>query len=211
MKKISTHGITNLVPLEGSTEWYFGIDYASGDLYEAEELFKQGHPINCNKLEFVHYPDGAVTSMPSQEGQYWGLPIYYDNHILTLLVDFSAGEIKITQFNEDMKEAKLLTMLPLSDVEDCYNLLLRSEPPMLTRQASDNKFQILWPERVEFITEPTESFYFRIENKLYFSAWYEDPNYRDEVIIREVDTGKIIERFAGTLMTMPDGQVWILS
>ena len=31
MKRIITNGITNLEPLPGSSEWYWGADYASGD------------------------------------------------------------------------------------------------------------------------------------------------------------------------------------
>ena len=36
-------GISYIEPLEGSAEWYWGMDYTSGDLYEAEELFKDGN------------------------------------------------------------------------------------------------------------------------------------------------------------------------
>ena len=54
MKKIDTQGITYIETLEGSKDWYWGTDYTSGDLYEAEELFKQGHPINQNRLLFIH-------------------------------------------------------------------------------------------------------------------------------------------------------------
>ena len=32
MKRIVTNGSTNLEPLSGSSEWYWGTDYASGDL-----------------------------------------------------------------------------------------------------------------------------------------------------------------------------------
>ena len=46
MKRITTNGITNLEPLTGSREWYWGADYASGDLYEAGGTFPQrpSHP-----------------------------------------------------------------------------------------------------------------------------------------------------------------------
>ena len=53
MKRIITNGITDLEPLAGSSEWYWGADYASGDLYEAEELFRSGHPIRKNRLVLV--------------------------------------------------------------------------------------------------------------------------------------------------------------
>ncbi len=58
MKIIETHGITYIEPLSGSCEWYWGNDYTHGDLYEAEELYRGHHPVNCNRLVFIHYPDG---------------------------------------------------------------------------------------------------------------------------------------------------------
>lgn len=58
MKRIITNGITNLEPLAGSSKWYWGADYASGDLYEAEELFRSGHPIRKNRLVPGPLPGG---------------------------------------------------------------------------------------------------------------------------------------------------------
>ena len=60
MKRIITNGITNLEPLPGSSEWHWGADYASNDLYEAEELFRSGHPIRKNRLFLVRCPEGTV-------------------------------------------------------------------------------------------------------------------------------------------------------
>ena len=40
IKKIHTGGITYIQPLTGTDEWYWGTDYTSGDLYEAEELYR---------------------------------------------------------------------------------------------------------------------------------------------------------------------------
>ncbi len=211
MKKIDTQGITYIETLEGSKDWYWGTDYTSGDLYEAEELFKQGHPINQNRLLFIHYPDGkTVQPVVVGKGQYFGRPIYYDNRIYILMVDFPNGKIKILQFNDATEQTLALVEIPLATVEDCYNLLLKTSPLMLTRQSSDNKFQILWPEKVEFNIENTESFYFRIGEKLYFSAWYEDPDYREEIMVRNMDTSKIVDRVSGSITVMPDGQMWIL-
>lgn len=46
-KTIETDGITYIEPVPGATsEWYYGMDYEHGDLYEAEELFKDGQ---CGK------------------------------------------------------------------------------------------------------------------------------------------------------------------
>lgn len=212
MKKIDTKGITYIEPLDGSQEWYWGMDYTSGDLYEAEEIFKQGHPVNQNRLIFIHYPDGRVVQpVMAEKEQYFGRPIYYNNKIVILMVDFTTEKIEILQFDDESEQTSSLATISLSNVEDCYNLMLKKSPLTLTRQGSDNKFQILWPESTAFDIENTESFYFRIDEKLYFSAWYEDPDYREEIIVRKIDSGEIIERFSGNITFMPDGQIWVLT
>ena len=81
---------------------------------------------------------------------------------------------------------------------------------MLTRQGSENRFEIIYPNKTQFPIGVNESFYFRTDEKLYFSAWFEDDEYREEVIIRDINTGKIIEKVHGAMTLMPDGQVWIL-
>ena len=73
MKRIITNGINYLEPLPGSSEWYWGTDYASGDLHEAEDAFRSGHPIRKNQLLLVHSPEGKVYEPVSPgAGQYLG-------------------------------------------------------------------------------------------------------------------------------------------
>lgn len=211
MKKIATHGITYIEPLDGSCEWYWGTDYTHGDLYEAEELYQDHHPVNCNHLVFVHYPDGRVIEpVKGEAGQYLGRPISYDGKIQILLADFPKSSLHIFQYNDALAQVAETVSLPLTVVKDCYNLLLQQSPLMLTRQANDGKFQMIWPEKAEFDIGETEHFHMRKGDKLYFSRWFEEPDYREEVIIRKYPTGKILEVIPGTLMKMPDGRIWIL-
>lgn len=213
MKRIETQGITYIEPLKGSRgEWYWGTDYASGDMYEAEELFRDGHPVCQNKLIFVHYPDGrAVQPIAAQQGQYFGRPIFYQGRITILMADFPAGRIRILQYDDALNQTTLVAEVPRSAVKDCYNLMLKTEPLMLTRQGMDDKFQIIWPEHRTFQMGERESFHFRAGEKLYFSSWREEPEYQEEILVRSISTGEIIERIPGTLMFMPDGQKWILT
>lgn len=210
MKTIDTHGILNIEPLDGSRDWYWATDYTNGDLYEAEELYKTGHSVKQNQLLFVHYPYGKmIQPVIATEGQYLGRPICCNGMINILLADFPAGEIRILQYDRFLKKGGVLTTVPLSAIQDCYNLLLKGSPLLLTRQGNDNSFQILWPEPVSFPIEDTEAFCCRIGDRLYFSAWYEDPEYREETIVRKLD-GSIVSRTPGSLMIMPDGQLWQL-
>lgn len=211
MKRIITNGITNLEPLAGSSEWYWGTDYTSGDLYEAEELFRSGHPIRKNRLILVRRPEGTVYEpVHAKPGQYLGRPVYHNGQVVLLLVDFPQEKIHILIFRETDGTTEPLAMLPLSIVEDCYNLMLEASPLILTRSAHDNKFQILWPERRDFAIEDHEIFEFLEGNRLYTSAWYEDPDYREELLVRDYDTGELLERIPGNFRRMPDGQNWLL-
>ena len=78
MKAIDIHGMTNMELVRGETdEWYWATDYIHGDLYEAEELFRQGHSVRSNKLYLIHYPDGTVYEpVKPTDGQYLGAPVY---------------------------------------------------------------------------------------------------------------------------------------
>ena len=211
MKRIVTNWITDLEPLAGSSQWYWGADYASGDLYEAEELFRSGHPIQKNRLVLVHRPEGTVYEpVRTESGQYLGRPVYHSGQVILLLVDFPKGEIRILIFRETDGTTEPLAVLPLSAVEDCYNLMLEASPLMLTRSAHDNQFQIIWPERRDFAIEDHEFFEFLEGNRLYTSVWYEDPDYREELLVRDYNTGKLLERIPGSLRSMPDGQNWLL-
>ena len=211
MKQIITCRINHLDPLYGSNAWYWGTDYASGDLYEAEELFRSGRPIRQNRVILIHYPEGTVYE-PIQPGpgQYLGQPVYHGGQVVLLLVDFPKAEIRIIGLEEAAGQTVPLAVLPLSIAEDCCNLMLQTSPLMLTRSANDSKIQILWPERREFAVEDNEYFAFLEGNKLYTSVWFEDPDYREEILVRDFDTGEVLERIPGNFCIMPDGQKWLL-
>lgn len=211
MIKIATHGITYIEPLDGSCEWYWGSDYTHGDLYEAEEAYHGHHPVYCNRLVFVHYPDGRVVEpMKGKMGQYFGRPISYCGKVQILLADFPKSTLRIFQYNDIADQVAETVALPLTEVENCYNLMLKQSPLMLVRQANDEKFQIIWPEIVEFDIGETEIFVERKGDQLYFCRWYEDPDYREEVVVRKYPAGEIAEVIPGSWTAMPNGQVWIL-
>ena len=210
IQRIKTDGISYLAPLEGSGGWYWGTDYTSGDLYEAEELYRDGHRIRRNRLIFVHSPDGrTLEPVKAREGQYFGAPAYDRGLLVILLADFPGGEIRIMGCDGTTGALSPILTLPRSEVEDCYNLMLHREPLTLTRQ-SGNRFQAIWPEKADFPIHAAESFCFREGDRLYFSRWFEDPDYREEVVVRRMPDGAILDQYPGSLMEMPDGCQWLL-
>ena len=211
MKIIETNGITYLEKFDCCSEWYWGTNYTNGDLYEAEEIYLSGKEIEPNRLIFVHYPDGTVFEpIKPDKSQYFGMPACIDGSIYILLVSFKEKKIRIYQCSPNMDNIVLTVELPLNTVKDCYNLKIDGNPLMLTRQGGENRFQIIWPDQVEFDIGIRENFCFKRDDKLYFSEWHEDSDYREEINIREYPTGKLIEKISGAEMILPDGQSWIL-
>ena len=211
MKNINTGGISYLGELPGSGGWYWGTDYTSGDLYEAEELYRGGHRINQNRLILVRYPEGRIAEpVKAKPGQYFGRPAFDGNAPVIMLADFPAGELRLIRYDDTTGSADTIVAIPLSRVEDCYNLMPRVSPLCLTRQTGE-RFQIIWPDEADFAIEPRDSFCFRQGDRLYFSRWYEDPDYREEVVIRALPDGAVVRRLPGTIHTLPNGERWHLT
>ena len=121
---IPTGGIGHLAELEGSGGWYWGSDFAQGDLYEAEELYRDGHPIRCNRLIFVHAREAKVHEpLPPREGCYFGPPLYDGGTLVMLRADFPAGALELLRYDPATSEVTPIVTPPRSAVKDCYNLM----------------------------------------------------------------------------------------
>ena len=208
MKTIDLQGLTNMELVRGGTdEWYWSTDYIHGDLYEAEELFRMGHPVRSNRLYLIHYPDGTVYEpVPALAGQYLGYPVYDNGAVALLAVNFPKSIIRILRFQPG--ETTEIARIPLSAVPNCYNLMLHTDPLTLTRTPGDGTFELVWPEQIRFPIEERESLNFRDGDKLYFTMWYEDPDYREETVVRSVQDGTVLDRYLGDIRIMPNGEKW---
>ena len=217
MKVIDTDGISYIEPIPGATnEWYYGVSYEHGDLYEAEEIFKEGHTIKGRKLCLVHYPDGEVFApVTKKEGHYCEKPVYFEESVYILNVDFPAGRIQILRFGCADHKTAIHAELPLSSVKDCYNLSLQISPLTLSRQCvGENEFEIIWPERTGFRMDDHDSFFLRDGDRLFFSRWHEegegeDYRYWEEIIVKDLE-GNVLETLPGDVMLMPNGELWHL-
>lgn len=59
--------------------------------------------------------------------------MYHNRRVVLLMVDFPKKEIRILTFHEAEETTEPLAVLPLSIVEDCYNLMLELLFGMRTR------------------------------------------------------------------------------
>ena len=63
---------------------------------------------------------------------------------------------------------------------------------------------------MSFVIDDRETFNFREGDKLYFNIWYEDPDYREETLVRSLRDGTILERFPGDIRIMPNREWWLI-
>ncbi|MCQ2479875.1 MAG: hypothetical protein MJ120_04465 [Clostridia bacterium] len=209
MKIIETKGIQFIEHLAEESEWYCGTDYSCGDLYEAEEIYYSGKAVKPNRLIFIHHPSGQLFEpIILKENQYFGRPTEIDGIIYILLVDFVEKKTIIKKCENDFKSINTFVELPLKGEEDCYSLLLHGYPLMLTRQRGST-FEILWQDNVSFPIGETEAFLYKEGERLYFSRWLEDPDYREEVVVRNKN-GEILEIIDGNIFITPTGEKWLL-
>ncbi len=210
IKKIATDGISYLKKLEGS-DLYFGIDHCGDDLYEAKELYNLGHHIDHNRLVFVSYPEGEISEpLIASHGQYFADPVFDEGYIFILKADFGLKKLYIYRSDQKFRRVTEHISLDMDEKEDCYNMRLTKYPLTLIKTSKEQVFQILWPLRSEFQIGPHESFDHRIDEYLIFSEWFEDPDYREEAVIRRYPDGEKLWSHKGSILTMDDGQEWLI-
>ena len=219
MKFRKIEGLQDVCPerIEGTDEWYC-CKIAKNcfcDLYEAEEIIKAGQVYEGMTCVLIHYPDGNVYyPFVEKENVYVDAPVYWNGALYFLVVDFTEEKIEIVAFDTAMYEIKTMVEFPLSEVKDRYNLMLRVAPVLLVRDENKNVLEVIYPEKKQFKMNNNEVFLFKDEDKMYFSEWFEEMepvyNYYEQVVVRDWETGKEIERFDGQLWRMPNGDVWVM-
>lgn len=210
---IKIEEISNFYPeaIIGTNEWFACCDGKDTfcDLYEAEEIFNEYGSYSGMTCHLVHYPDGKVYSpFLLSNNVYVEKPIWNNGELDFLVIDFKDKKIQIIKYVPETKVLEKLIELPLSKVKDCYNLKLEVQPLTLGRSGMDGLYEIIWPEETVISIGDTETVLFRDEDKLYLSEWYENPEYHENVIIRDIQTGKIIEKYEGYLCRMPGNVFW---
>lgn len=213
MNIIKIDGVSKcyLEQMEGTTEWYYCKESKNSfcDLYEAEELVKSGQNFSGINCHLIHFPEGTVHSpFKLRENLYIESPIWDNDKIFFLSVDFYEQTIQINCYFPSERRLEMIKKLPLDTVENCYNLMLKTSPPMLCRDSNNGVYEIIWPENKKIEIGLTEGLLFRNGEDLYFSEWYENPEYHERVIVRDFNTGKIKEKFDGYLCKLPNGVYW---
>ena len=205
--------------IEGTSEWYYSHVSSKSfcDLYEAEEIVNDGYTFVGMGCALIHYPDGKVFKpFEIRENIYVEKPvflngkIYFDSEEL-ISSNFEDGkesnEEKFCNISiEDIKHVE--AEISLSEVEDCYNLMLKISPMMITRAGNDGYFEIIYPEKKRYNIDVREGFDFRNGDDMYFASWDENPEYEDFIVVRDYESGEVKSIEKGSIFRMPNGEMW---
>jgi hypothetical protein len=172
-------------------------------------MVKSGKKYSGSVCHLIHYPEGKVYSpFKQKENVYIGRPVWDKGGFYFLEVDFSEHKIKIYSYFPHSQRLEIIKELPLEIVEDCYNLMLKVSPLMLTSAGNNKICEIIWPENKRIEIGDTETLLFRDGKDLYFTTWQEDPEYHETIIIKDIDTGEVKESHPGYLCRMPNEVYW---
>ena len=89
---------------------------------------------------------------------------------------------------------------------DCYQFVIKRLIEIAETRINTGFFKQL----DLFWINDREALNFRDGDKLYFNVWYEDPDYREETVVRSLHDGTILERFPGDIRIMPNGERWLI-
>lgn len=205
--------------------------YETGaDVQEAEEMFLAGKPFSGSDIKLADTESGRIEEpFKRSENVFVSSPVWDGEAFAFFEVDFPAEKISIYRYFPDggrEKEAETgktekeapgysgsvikLADIPLSAAENCRNMRLIISPLTLVRGDYDryDRVDVLWPERASFDVEPHESLDFRDGDRFYFSCWHEDSEYREEVIVRDID-GNVSEKYPGAIH-FPNGDMRLI-
>ena len=195
--------------VDGTDSWYFGQWTPCSEAYEVPK-FKNKYP--GTRLYFIEYPSGKVFEPIKQETNvFLERPVYEykDNSFGIIRYDFNKEVIQIIIFKPECSSVKTIKEIPFSKAGDMINLRLIISPFALVKHDVHNdSVEFLWPKEINYEFEKNESLDFQDDGKLYLTKWIEDPEYREEIIVRDAITGQILERSPGYLRRMPDGSIW---
>ena len=150
---------------------------------------------------------------------YLETPVYdkASNSFGILRYNFNKRILQAIAYKPDEESVEVIEEISLSEIDGLMNIRLIESPFMIVRNSmEENAIEFLAPKRKIYLEE-NESIEFVENEKMYSSKWNEDLldvlnyGYGEEVIVRDLETGKILERYKGYLNRMPDGTAWLMT
>lgn len=199
--------------IEGTAEWFYG----SADTgLEAADLLhmREDYVYEGSRLFFIHLSGELFEPIKQEQNVFLSAPVYHtdDNAFAVIKYDFNKRIMQMLKYEPGADRCSVLGEIPLSKGGDLINISILPNSYILVKyEAMRDSAAFLYPFEKEIQLEENESIHCVNGSRLIDWKWIEDPDYREEIIIRNLETAEITERKNGFVRTMPNGELWLLS
>lgn len=214
MKIRKLKGCEKIYPenIDGTAEWFYCKDPIS--LYPDDILLKgDDYVFEGTQLYIIHISGKMLEPIKQEQNVFLSHPVYNtgDNAFAIIKYDFTKKIIQIVKYDIGKDTCSTVGEIPLSKGGDLINLSILENSYMLVKsEILEDTAILLYPFEKEIQLEEHETIHSINGNKLICEKWIEDPDYREEIIIRDFETNQILERKDGYIRTMPNGETWLL-
>lgn len=198
--------------LEGTDRWGYSQGPAGID---ADDVPRYDNSFEGTDLYLIELENEKIYQpFPKEKMVYLEEPVYDPKEDCFGLIryDFTTKIIEAYSYRPLENELTLLTQLPMEKGGDLINLRLLLKPWTLVKHdMQKNQTHFLWPFEASYQWEENEHLNFIDENYFYTSKWVENPDYYEEVRLRDCQTGHIKETYIGSIHLLNKGDFLILT
>lgn len=215
MKTKQFHGYEKLYPenIDGTTEWFY---CKQPDFLDVEDLLEtpDNFIFEGNQVFLINISGRIFEPIQQEHNVFLSKPIYNadDNALAIIKYDFSKECIQIVKYDIQTDSCSVIGEVPLSKGEDLINVrILQNSYVLIKHEFIEDITNILYPVEKQIQLEKNEDLFLISDGRLISSKWIEDPDYREEIIVRDFNTTEIITRKNGYVSIMPNGEIWMLT
>ena len=133
-----------------------------------------------------------------------------ESKFLVIRSDVKNQVIQLIKFGTTLNDAAVIFEMPLQNSKDMTNLFVVGNSDICAKY-EDETFKMFYPYKTSFHLEEHESVFAVNNGNFICSKWIENPDYKEEIIIRSIPDGKIIDRKTGYSEIMPNGELWLMT
>lgn len=195
--------------IDGSDKWFYC--QIPNSIYP-DDLLDKDYKFEGTRLIMLNIQGEMFEPIKRKINVCLSQPFYNvdENKFLVIRSDFNNKVIQLIKFSTTMNDATVIFEMPLQNGGDMINLLVVRNSDVFAKY-EDEEFILFYPYNTSFKLEENESVFAANNNKFICSKWYENPDYKEEIIIRSIPDGKIVDRKPGYSEIMPNGELWLMT
>lgn len=195
--------------IEGSDKWFY-CQIPNG-VYP-DDLLDSDYEFEGTRLIMLNIQGEMFEPVKREENVFVSEPFYNidEDKFLVIRIDFNKQVIELIKFSTSQNDAEVIFDMALKNGGDLINLIVIRNSDFFGKYEGEN-FKIFYPKNMLVFLKKNESIYAVNDDKFICSKWIEDPEYREEIIIRNISDGEITDRKPGYSEIMPNGELWLMT